>query len=456
MMNAFPVKDKLFSGEGRLYFVLVLLHVGNATVILFMSLLMKNATALICSSFDAREFLERLQYAPLNPARGGVLSLLCYFCFCCIELYRHFSGTSGKNDNEDFALFFIYLFFGLGSMYYLNMGNKSILLLSAIHAVLHIQSKLRKFIALAIVFILYILLDHDLASSVIRLVPFDVYIEYYPAAEKIRLYAVRTLLFSVNEVLFLVLMILYIQKQVAEHKRIQELNEKLNSSLLSLKTANIQLSEYAKKSEDMAKLKERNRLAREIHDTIGHTLTGIEMGIKACLCFSHNQVDEIFDMLMKVHELALKGIRDVRFSLKELRPDALQRYSLIPALEQLIQQMNECTNTNSYLTLENGIPKMTGIQEELVYRIVQESITNSISHGNATDIEIRIDNDESNLFISICDNGSGCVNPKEGFGLTNIRERVEYFKGNVSIVTAPEKGFGLHIVLPITRSPVYD
>jgi signal transduction histidine kinase len=102
------------------------------------------------------------------------------------------------------------------------------------------------------------------------------------------------------------------------------------------------------------------------------------------------------------------------------------------------------------------MPKIAATQEELVYRIVQESITNSISHGNATEIEIRMDNDGSSLFISICDNGCGCASPKEGFGLTNIRERVEYFKGSVSIVTSPGKGFSLHITMPLIRSPAYD
>lgn len=456
MKNTTSLKDSVFTVKERLYLILILLHVGNAIVIVFMYLLMRNATALICSSFDAREFLERLQYIPKNPDSAGLLSLIFFILFCLIELYRYFSDTVGARDWDDFILFFIYLFLGLGSMYYLNMGNKDILLLSAIHAVLYIQSKRRKFIALSIVFFLYIFLDHDLISSIIRLVPFDSYIEYYPATEKIRFYAIRSLLFSFNEVLFLVFMILYIQKQAAEHKRVQELNKKLHDSLQSLEAANIQLSEYAKKSEDMAKLKERNRLAREIHDTIGHTLTGIEMGIKACLCYSHDKVEELFDMLAKVHELALKGIRDVRFSLKELRPDALQRYSLIPALEQLIKQMNECTHTNSYLTLESCMPKIIATQEELIYRIVQESITNSISHGNATEIEIRIDNDGHTLFISICDNGRGCPNLKQGFGLTNIQERVEYFKGSVSIKTAFNKGFGLHIQLPLIRTPAYD
>jgi signal transduction histidine kinase len=447
---------RLLLPDKKVFFTKFFLYLVNLIIIVYLSLIIINSTSLICSRFDARVFLERLQYVPVNPVKAGIFSLLFFLLIVIIEIVRSLCIDNEENQTVQFVLFFIYTALCVGIMYFLNMSNKGILMIPATHAILFVNNKREKIISVVIVFLLYILLDQDLASSTFRLVSLDVFIGYYPADLKIRMIAVKTILFSLNEVLFICFLAVYIQMQITERKHIQELNDQLQSSLLKLQVANVQLEEYAKKSEELAKLKERNRLAREIHDTIGHTLTGIEIGLKACLCLPPESTKEVFEQVGKVYELARKGSKDVRFSLKELRPDALQRYSLLPALESLVKQMNECTKTHSYLLLEDDLPELTATQEELIYRIVQESMTNAVGHGEATEIEIRIGFDGFCVCMSICDNGHGAGSFTEGFGLTNIRERVKYFHGKVIISTAPEKGFTLTVSIPLTRSFMHD
>lgn len=432
-----------------------LMYLVNLITILYLSCLIGNATNLICARYDARIFIERLQYIPINPARVSFVSLLFYAILVFLGIVRD-PLDKKKNDHLHFFLFFVDIGLCVGIMYHLNMSNKVLLLIPAMHAIANVTEKREKALSLFIVFVLYIMLDQDFISASIRLISIDAFIEYYSAAEKLRLVMFRNILYSVCEVLFIFYMILDIQIQIEERKRIQELNAELNRSLERLRVANLQLEEYAQKSEDMAKLKERNRLAREIHDTIGHTLTGIELGLRACLCMPKESVDEVRIQVEKVYELAQKGSRDVRYSLKELRPDALQRYSLLPAIQSLIKQMNGCTPTHSYLMLEDDIPALSASQEELVYRIVQESMTNAIGHGEATEIEIRLGCDVQNLCISVSDNGKGSDSVSEGFGLRNIRERAEFFGGSTTIVSSAGKGFCLHVTMPIRRSATYD
>lgn len=448
---------KYINQEKRLSFVTWLLYLENLAVIVFLMWINVSATNLVCKGFDARIFIEKMQYAPGNPVNSGLTALLFFMLLTVLELIRcRYRNIWFRSENADFILFFIYAVICTAVMYCLNMGCRGLIFIPAIHALTRIPGKARKISALFISLVLYIVLDNNIAVFLIRLVPADTYIQYYSAAWKLRLVTIRTLLFSFNDVIFIAAIVIYIQIQTNETRRIRQLNAKLNASLQSLKDANMQLARYAQEREEIAKLRERNRLAREIHDTMGHTLTGIELGLKACLCLPRSHVDEIFTQISKVEELARKGAHDVRLSLKALRPDALQRYSLVPALQTLVMQMNSCTKSKTFLTIEDDMPEIQAQQEELIYRIIQESITNAAGHGEATDIEIRIGNDGSTLYISVCDNGRGTGKLIPGFGLTNIRERVEFFKGSVRIITAEGKGFELHISLPLMRSADSD
>lgn len=440
----------------RIEILKLLLYAVNLLAVIYFSRVMTSATELICESFDARVFIERLRYVPIDPLRASATAFFLFLLLFAVEFAGRYSAAAADSDTLQLAVFFVMIFLCVGIMYCLNMGNKGLLIIPAVQAISGISRKAQKSVAIAVVGLLYILLDQDIASSFVALVPLDSYIDYYPADVKFKLHAERTILFSLNEVLFIAFIAVYIQLEIAKRNRIEELNSRLTESLRQLQVANVQLEEYAKKSEDLARLKERNRLAREIHDTIGHTLTGIEIGLKACLCIDPHDTAAVRDQTEKVYELARSGSKDVRLSLKELRPDALQRNTLLSALESLVQRMNECAKTNSYLLFEDALPELSPQQEELVYRIVQESMTNAVRHGEAREIEIRIGDDGTNLCMSISDNGKGAAVITEGFGLTNIRQRVEYFRGIVSVSSAPGKGFCLHILLPTTRRTAHD
>lgn len=227
-------------------------------------------------------------------------------------------------------------------------------------------------------------------------------------------------------------MILLVRIHMNEKERIMHLNNQLNSANDELKYVNMQLSEYAKESEKMAKTKERNRLAREIHDTLGHSLTGIITGIEACTTLMDVAPEAAKEQLKAIAEVARQGITDVRRSVKALRPDALEKSDLSNALVTLISEMRSATSAEIEYSFETSLNCFNEDEEDIIYRIVQECITNSIRHGKAGKIYIYISREFNLLKILIKDNGTGCAEINKGFGLHHMEERLDMLHGSLN------------------------
>lgn len=228
-----------------------------------------------------------------------------------------------------------------------------------------------------------------------------------------------------NMLLFLVYIVILMRKDRREKVRIKLLNEQLQR-------ANAQLHEFAQEKELMGETKERNRLAREIHDTLGHVLTGISVGIDAVLVLMDIAPDQAKKQLENIGDTARNGLEDVRRSVRKLKPDALERMSLYHAIHQMIEDMSKVTNTKIYFVSYTKELQFEADEEEVIYRIIQEGTTNAIRHGKATEIWIRLNEKQEELSVIISDNGCGCETVTEGFGLKHIRERVELLNGEVN------------------------
>src|SRR5690606_30904169 len=113
---------------------------------------------------------------------------------------------------------------------------------------------------------LYSIFDYDILSVKLNMVSINEYIQYFNPTLRLYLQGIKSILFSANQMLFIIFMVFVVQKEIDENVKIRELYDKLVRTTEELRVVNIQLEDYAKKSEEMAKIKERNRLAREIHD----------------------------------------------------------------------------------------------------------------------------------------------------------------------------------------------
>ncbi len=288
--------------------------------------------------------------------------------------------------------------------------------------------------------LVYYLLESAILKSWLKVTDISVYWGYYRKDVQDQLIEVTSILHLINIFLFILYMVTSLLAQMNEKEQILKLNEELTD-------ANAQLERYAFEAERMAETRERNRLAREIHDTLGHSLTGIITGVEACIMLMDIAPEATKEQLRAIAEVARKGMTDVRASVKALRPDMLEQLSIGDALKKLIDDTSRSTGVNIDYLCETALDDLGQDEEDVVYRVIQESMTNAIRHGNADRIWIRIRREENRLLIRIQDNGKGDPEIKEGFGLNHMRERLEMLNGTLSY--NGENGFLIEASLPI-------
>jgi len=215
-----------------------------------------------------------------------------------------------------------------------------------------------------------------------------------------------------------------------------------------LEQANDQLREYAAQAEELATVHERNRLAREIHDGLGHYLTGINMQIQAGRAVLDHDRAVALGALDQAQALAQEGLSEVRRSVAALRASPLDNQSLPQAIEGLVNECRAAGIATAYQVL--GERSDLSPQVSLVlYRVAQEGMTNMRKYAQASSAEITLDyRDDDQIHLTVRDSGVGTDDPSGGFGLVGIRERVQLLGGQVQIETAPGEGFCLKVQVP--------
>ena len=261
----------------------------------------------------------------------------------------------------------------------------------------------------------------------------------------------ESLMTFTNILLFLLFVLTMIIRQKAENSRILRLNMALSGKNAELHEANVKLQEYSETIKRMTEIEERNRLAREIHDTLGHALTGIVVSADAGKILFDAAPEEAKARFDVIGQTARQGLEDVRRSIRALRPDALESHDLESALEKMIENFRETTGADIRYAQEAGKLLLAQDEEVTVYRIVQEGMTNAIRHGEATQINLIIDRKDRNLRVRIFDNGVGMQGKKTGFGLNYMKERVELLKGTLRYGNREDgsRGFFLEAEMPV-------
>ncbi len=423
------------------------IYMMNLLIIIFLSISIYNTSYKICEDFKARSFLESAKYLPLIPSKIPLYTISLMLILGLSAIVKSFFHQ--KNIYIVILTILFDIIICIYITYYLNYSYKGMFLFLAATILLYVSLTDIRMILLISTLITYILLDYDLLSVNANIVSFQNYINYYPEQTRMYLYSIKNILTSLNEILFFFLAISMLQAKIRENKIYIELNNQL-------KEANKKLESYAQESMQNAKMKERNRLAREIHDILGHSLTSIATGLEAVLELLEVNFDVAKSQLIKIQEIAKKGLVDVRRSVKELKIDSIEKYALIPAVEKLIEEVNQFQGTKVTFSLEGNVMKMNGDEEQTIYRVVQESITNAIRHGRAQHIEVKFSFEYYQLNIVIKDDGIGCSAIQKGFGLMHMEERIRMLDGTVEFDSLEGKGFTTKLLIPIRWGNAYD
>lgn len=278
----------------------------------------------------------------------------------------------------------------------------------------------------AVVAGIILLLSNDkLLAIFVTLPSLDVYINTLPTNLAVLAGAIRNLLVTLNIVAFTWALFTYVVYMTNKQRNIEE-------ELRMMDRANLELKSYIEVAEENAEIRERKRISREIHDTLGHALTGISAGIDAVLVLVDMDKESAKKQLHNLSEIVRQGIVDVRRSLNKMRPGALEELTLKASLQALIKPYTKIANLTIELDYQWGEVDFEKTTEIVIFRAIEEAITNSIRHGQAQHIWLKLTHDETHYYVDISDNGRGCQNIKYGFGLTQMQERLATIGGKVS------------------------
>ena len=214
-----------------------------------------------------------------------------------------------------------------------------------------------------------------------------------------------------------------------------------------LAEANQQLRDHASQVEELARTKERNRLAREIHDSLGHYLTVVNVQIGAARTVLEQDRPRALDHLSKAQALTQEGLAEVRHSVAALRASPTENRPLPEALTKLVAQWN-AAGLGAKLTVYGTVRPLSPQTTLTLYRTTQEALTNVAKHAAASNVEVQLNYRADGVYLSVKDNGVGSDNSEGGFGLLGVRERVQLLKGSVRVSTSAGRGFTLEVEIP--------
>ena len=226
---------------------------------------------------------------------------------------------------------------------------------------------------------------------------------------------------------------------------------RLSASVKSLTEANQGFQQYAVIAQEQAAESERNRITREVHDAVGYAMTNILMMArvgKRLILREPEKVGELFD---HIFGQAQEGLNEMRAALRMLRAKNGIPVHGMSALHRLIRTFESSTRVRVRVDYANVTWEGGGELDRLIFRFVQEGMTNAFRHGHATLINISFWREAETLHLRISDNGSGSTSSGEGIGLTGMQERIEEMGGTLEARSA-RHGFSVTARLPVAST----
>ncbi|NLY45550.1 MAG: sensor histidine kinase [Tissierella sp.] len=231
---------------------------------------------------------------------------------------------------------------------------------------------------------------------------------------------------------------LYAYRDLRKEKRkVDRLHKELE---LSYK----KLQEQSEEIEQLSISKERNRLAGEIHDNLGHNLIALNMNLDVAAKIVDKDIDKAKDLINKAQSITKESIEDLRkavYALKEERPITLR-----DSIDRLIDNIQSTGKIKVKLDFDDKVEDLLPEYKSMIHSSIKELITNSIKHGNSNLINIDIKYKDSKLIIRIKDNGTGCSQLIKGNGLLGIEDKIAKFDGRVNYDFGNKKGFEIDLI----------
>jgi signal transduction histidine kinase len=248
--------------------------------------------------------------------------------------------------------------------------------------------------------------------------------------------------------------ILDIQKEHAEG-----LLHRLEESNTELEDAHRQLQSYANEVEELTIVRERTRLAREIHDTLGHYLSILTIQLETISKLQERDPARAAIEVAEARRVASQSMQEVRNAIAALRPTSIATLSLAQSISQLGNEFEQnTTETQLTLDLDTQLPPISPDLQVALYRAVQETLTNVRRHAFASKVLVRLRYENDLLELVVLDNGRGLSTGELddhhcGFGLIGLQERIELLGGQVTYDPAEPTGYRVTIKVSVPPMP---
>lgn len=227
--------------------------------------------------------------------------------------------------------------------------------------------------------------------------------------------------------------------------------ERLDDAVSELSASNTRLQQLAFRAEVSSRATERRKIARDLHDTVGYTLTNLVMMMEAATDVAQRDQQELESIMQAARDQARAGLEETRRALRELRDREEEAPTGIRAVERLVRAFDKVSTVRVSAQYGNAPVSFGEKVDGALYHFVQEGLTNAVRHGKATRIRILFWLDDGRLTVTISDNGRGAESIQEGMGLTGMREHMARLGGELGARNVPG-GFELRMRVPLGSS----
>lgn len=221
-----------------------------------------------------------------------------------------------------------------------------------------------------------------------------------------------------------------------EKRKVEKLNEELEKSYNLLKA-------QAERIEELTITKERNRVARELHDNLGHGLIALNMNLDVAEKTIDRDMEKAKELILKSQKLVKESMDNLRKAVYALKEEKHERFT--KSIEEMAENIESTGKVKVILNINDKSESLSPEYKEILYFTIKEALTNSIKHGKADEIRIDLSLEE-NVKLIIKDNGIGCKNLVKGNGILGLESRIKDYNGKMSFIT--NDGFMIELSLP--------
>ncbi len=222
-------------------------------------------------------------------------------------------------------------------------------------------------------------------------------------------------------------------------------------TMKTLARFNADLQNYARRVDIESSDRERNRISREIHDISGYIFTNLIALLNAASSIPPENHSELSDILITAGKQAREGLKETRTALRKTRELPIPEEEGVRAINKIISIFEKVTGVSVRVNWGNTPHSFSREMNFVLYRTIQEALTNAIRHGKATQITIHFRIDRGLLYLTIIDNGQGAEKVVKGIGLAGMEERIGNLGGTIGVDSAPGGGFELTAQIPLKK-----